>query len=220
MKKTKKFFELFQKCDDKLKDIAFTHSSYANEHKATSNETLEFLGDSVLSLCVADYLYKNCRFNEGKLSKIRSSFVCSDNLSKLAKEMEIESKLKLGHSFKDKKVSNAMLEDLVESMIGVVYLNFGLKTTQNAVIDMLDLKNALKKGVKETDYKSELQEYVQKSKQKLEYVISTYETKGGQTNFKSGVRIDGVFYKYGTGSTKREAEQNSARLTLKKLKGD
>ena len=105
-------------------------------------------------------------------------------------------------------------------MIGVVYLNFGWKTTQNAVIDMLDLKNALKKGVKETDYKSELQDYVQKSKQKLEYVISTYETKGGQTNFKSGVRIDGVFYKYGTGSTKREAEQNSARLTLKKLKGD
>lgn len=220
MNKTKKFFELFSKSDEKLKDIAFTHSSYANEHKATSNETLEFLGDSVLSLCVADYLYKNSKFSEGKLSKIRSSFVCTDSLSKLAKEMNIEPNLKLGRSFKDKVVSNAMLEDLVESMIAVVYLSFGLKTTESAVIEMLNLKEKLKKGIKETDYKTELQELTQKNKQKLEYVVTTYITKGGQINFKSGVRIDGVFYKYGTGSTKREAEQNSARLTLKKLKGE
>lgn len=220
MNKTKKFFELFSKSDEKLKDIAFTHSSYANEHKATRNETLEFLGDSVLSLCVADYLYKNSKFSEGKLSKIRSSFVCTDSLSKLAKEMNIEPNLKLGRSFKDKVVSNAMLEDLVESMIAVVYLSFGLKTTESAVIEMLNLKEKLKKGIKETDYKTELQELTQKNKQKLEYVVTTYITKGGQINFKSGVRIDGVFYKYGTGSTKREAEQNSARLTLKKLKGE
>lgn len=217
MNKIKNFFDLFEKSNEKQKDIAFTHSSYANEHGAMSNETLEFLGDSVLSLCVADYLYKNSKYSEGKLTKIRSSFVCTDSLSKLAKEMKIAPRLKLGHSFKDKTISNAMLEDLVESMIAVVYLNFGLKETQNAVIEMLDLKNKLKKGIKDTDYKTELQEYIHKTKQKLEYVYSTYETKGGQTNFKAGIRIDGEFYKYGTGSTKREAEQNASRLTLKKL---
>ena len=125
--------------------------------------------------------------------------------------------LKLGKSFKDKTISNAMLEDLVESMIGVVYLSHGLKTTQKAVLEILDLKAQLKKGVKKRDYKTELQEKVQKSKGKIEYVCSTYTTKGGQENFKSGIRINGVFYKFGTGSTKKEAEQNAARLTLKAL---
>lgn len=217
-KNSKKFYDTFLSCDEKLKDIAFTHSSYANEHKATSNETLEFLGDSVLSLCVADYLYKNCKYNEGKLSKIRSTFVCTDSLSKLAKDMELNDKIKLGKSFKDKTVSNAMLEDLVESMIAVIYLCKGIKTTQTVVLELLDLKSALKKGVKPSDYKTELQEYIQKQKSKLEYIVTTYITKGGQTNFKAGIKINGEFYKYGTGSTKREAEQNAARLTLKKIK--
>lgn len=213
----KNFYDLFNKSDEKLKDIAFTHSSYANEHKASSNERLEFLGDSVLSLSVSDYLFKNCHANEGKLSKIRSTFVCSDSLCAIAKEMDLGSKLKLGKSFKDKTISNAMLEDLVESMIGVVYLSNGFKTTQKAVLEMLDLKDSLKKGIKKRDYKTDLQEKVQKDKGKIEYVCTTYVTKGGQENFKSGIRINGVFYKYGTGSTKKEAEQNAARLTLKEL---
>ena len=216
-KKFAKFYNLFEKSDKKLKEIAFTHSSYANEHKISSNEILEFLGDSVLSLCVSDYLYKNCPASEGKLSKIRSNFVCTDSLSKIAKEMELENNLKLGKSFKDKTISNAMLEDLVESMIAVVYLSNGFASTQTAVLEMLDLKSALKKGIKRRDYKTDLQEYCQKYKMKIEYVCSTYETKGGQTNFKSGIRINGEFYKYGTGSTKRESEQNAAMKTLKVL---
>lgn len=216
----KKFYELFNSSNEKLKDIAFTHSSYANEHKASSNERLEFLGDSVLSLSVSDYLYNNYSANEGKLSKIRSSFVCTDSLCELAKEMQLESKLKLGKSFKTKQISNAMLEDLVESMIAVVYLCHGLKKTQSAVLEMLNLKQELKKGVKKRDYKTDLQELIQKSKKKIEYVSSIYITKGGQENFKSGIRIDGQFYKYGTGSTKKEAEQNAAKRTLKVLEND
>ena len=102
-------------------------------------------------------------------------------------------------------------------MIAVVYLTHGLKTTQTAVIELLNVKSRLKKGIKQTDYKTELQEVCQRDKLKLEYVCSTYTTKGGQTNFKSGVKINGAFYKYGTGSTKRESEQNAARLTLKTL---
>ena len=138
-------------------------------------------------------------------------------MCEIAKEMELAPKLKLGKSFKDKTISNAMLEDLVESMIGVVYLAHGFKTTQKAVLEMLEFKQTLKKGVKRIDYKTELQEKIQKQKGKIEYVCSTYTTKGGQENFKSGIRINGQFYKYGTGSTKKEAEQNAARLTLKVL---
>ena len=214
------FLEIFNTCDEKLKDIAFTHSSYDNEHKATSNERLEYLGDSVLNLIVGDYLYNHYPINEGKLSKVRSTFVCTQNLSRVAKELNIKDKIKVGHSLKKADISDAVLEDTIESMIAVIYLSKGLKTAYNAVVDLLDVKKIMAKGVKPIDYKTTLQEYAQKNKLKIEYVMSTYVTKGGQTNFKSGVRLDNVFYKYGTGSTKREAEQNAARLTLAKIEKD
>lgn len=212
-----KFLDAFNECDEKLKDIAFTHVSYANEHRATSNERLEYLGDSVLSLVVADYLYNNYPVNEGKLSKVRSSFVCTQNLSKIGKELGIKEKIKVGHSLRGVAISDALVEDTVESMIAVIYLCKGLKVAYKSVVDLLNIKAALARGIKPTDYKSALQEYAQKNKIELKYVGSTYLTKGGQTNFKSGVTLDGVFYKYGTGSTKREAEQNASRLTLKQI---
>ncbi len=211
------FLQVFNECDDKLKDIAFTHSSYANEHHATSNERLEYLGDSVLGLIIGDYLYNNYHVNEGKLSKVRSSFVCTQNLSKVGRELGLQHKIKVGHSLKGVEISDALIEDMVESMIAVIYLCKGLKVAYKAVIDLLNVKSTLKAGVKPTDYKSILQEFCQKNKYDIKYVFSTYLTKGGQTNFKSGVTINGEFYKYGTGSTKREAEQNSARLTLAKI---
>lgn len=213
-----KFLETFNSCDEKLKDIAFTHSSYANAHKATSNERLEYLGDSVLGLIVGDYLYKNLPASEGKLSKIRSTFVCTQNLSDIAKQLNIKPKIKVGHSLKGMEISNAILEDTIESMIAVIYLCKGFKVAYNTVIELLDIKKKLSKGIKPSDYKSELQEYAQKNKLVLKYVGSTYTTKGGQTNFKSGVTLNDVFYKYGTGSTKREAEQNASKKTLEKIK--
>ena len=215
LKRNNNFLEVFNACDEKLKDIAFTHVSYANEHKATSNERLEYLGDSVLGLIVGDYLYNNYPVNEGKLSKVRSTFVCTQNLSAIAKELGIKDSIKIGHSIKKENISDAMLEDTVESMIAVIYLSKGLKVAYKVVTELLDIKAKLKKGVKPTDYKSDLVEYANKNKLKIEFVSSTYITKGGQTNFKSGVRLNGEFYKYGTGSTKREAEQNASRLTLK-----
>ncbi|MBQ7880379.1 MAG: ribonuclease III [Clostridia bacterium] len=211
------FLKVFESCDEKLKDIAFTHSSYANAHKATSNERLEYLGDSVLGLIVGDYLYNNYPVNEGKLTKVRSTFVCTQNLSKIAKELGIKERIKVGSSLKNMPISDAILEDTVESMIAVIYLCKGLKVAYKVVTELLDIKAKLKKGVKPTDYKSELIEYAGKNKLKIEFVVSTYVTKGGQTNFKSGVRLNGEFYKYGTGSTKREADQNASRLTLKHI---
>ena len=88
------FLELFEKCSDELKSLAFTHSSFANEKGVQSNERIEFLGDSVLSTIVSDYLYKNAKQTEGKMSKVRASFVCTENLSSLAKELKIESRIK------------------------------------------------------------------------------------------------------------------------------
>lgn len=211
------FLNLFEKCSDELKDLAFTHSSYANQRKIESNERVEFLGDSVLSTIVSDYLYKHAHNNEGKMSKIRATFVCTENLSRLARELNIEERIKLGKSFKGKTVSDAILADTIESMIGVMYLSFGLHSISSAVLDALKVKELLKQGIKPTDYKSMLQEYAQDKKIKLKYEVVTYETKGGQDNFRANVFVNGEFVSYGQGSTKREAEQNAAHLALQKL---
>ena len=211
------FLQLFEKCSDELKSLAFTHSSFANEKGIQSNERIEFLGDSVLSTIISDYLYKNAKQTEGKMSKVRASFVCTENLSCLAKELKIENRIKIGKSFKD-KISDAVLADTIESMIGVMYLSFGLHSIQTAVLEALKVKEILKSGVKATDFKSELQELTQAHKQKLTYTAETYLTKGGQENFKASVFIDKIFISYGTGSTKREAEQNAAKKALAKIK--
>ena len=211
------FLSLFEKCSDELKELAFTHSSFAHQNKIQSNERIEFLGDSVLSTIVSDYLYKHCKDQEGKMSKIRANFVCTENLSSLAKELNISSRIKFGKSFKD-EISDAILADTIESMIGAMYLSFGLHSISTAVLDALKVKEKLKAGMRANDYKSELQEYCQANKMKLEYKVETYLTKGGQENFRASAFINKEFVSFGQGSTKREAEQNSAKLALKKIK--
>ena len=215
--KKNNFIELFNKCSDELKDLAFTHSSFANEKKIESNERIEFLGDTILGTIVGDYLYKHTKLNEGKMTKIRSKFVCTENLAGLARTLKIEDKIRLGKSFKD-KISDAVLADTIESMIGAMYLTYGLHSIQTAVLDALNVKELLKSGMRAQDYKSELQEFCQESKMKLEYKCETYLTKAGTENFRASAFVNKEFIAYGQGSTKKEAEQNSAKLALKKLK--
>lgn len=214
--KKNSFIELFEKCSDELKDLAFTHSSFANEKKIESNERIEFLGDTILGTIVGDYLYKHTKLNEGKMTKIRSTFVCTENLAKLAREIKIEDRIRLGKSFKD-KISDAVLADTIESMIGAMYLTFGLHSIQTAVLDALNVKELLKSGMRAQDYKSELQEFCQENKMKLEYKCEKYLTKAGTENFRASTFVDKQFIAYGQGSTKKEAEQNSAKLALTKL---
>ena len=84
------FWELFCKCSDEMRELALTHSSYAHEHNLPSNERVEYLGDSVLSVIVADYLYKHTNLEEGKMSRLRSNIVCTKSLSDLAKSLGLE----------------------------------------------------------------------------------------------------------------------------------
>ncbi len=214
--KTNSFLELFNKCSEEYRNLAFTHSSYAHEHNLESNERVEFLGDTVLSTIVSDYLFKHEHQNEGKMSKIRANFVCTESLSEVAKTLNIEPRIKLGHSFKD-KISNAILADTVESMIGVMYLTFGMPSISTAVLEVLQVKEKLKNGVKQIDYKSNLQEYCQKQKLKLDYKVEKYPLENGQENFRASVFVNDEFLAYGNGSTKREAEQNAAHLAMEKL---
>ena len=213
------FIDLFEKCSDELKDLAFTHSSFAHEKKIESNERIEFLGDTILGCIVGDYLYKHTKLDEGKMTKIRSKFVCTENLAMLAKKIKIENRIRLGKSFKD-KISDAVLADTIESMIGAIYLTYGLHSIQTAVLEALNVKELLKQGMRAQDYKSELQEFCQESKMKLEYKCETYLTKAGTENFRASTFVNKEFVAYGQGSTKKEAEQNSAKLALKKLKNN
>ncbi len=208
---------MFEGCKEELKLLAFTHSSYANEHDIDSNERVEFLGDSVLSTIVSDFLYKNYHKAEGKMSKIRANFVCTENLALVARDLGIEQRIRFGHSFKGKAISNAILADTVESMIGVLYLTYGITKIQPAVLDLLDIRSKMKAGQIAHDYKSELQEYTQAQKQKLTYKVEKYLLDNGTENFRANCFVDGDFLSYGQGSTKREAEQNAAHLALKKL---
>jgi len=211
------FLDLFEKCSDELKNLAFTHSSFAHEKKIESNERIEFLGDTILSTIVGDYLYKHTKHNEGKMTKIRSQFVCTENLANLARTLKIEDRIKVGKSFKD-AISDAVLADTVESMIGAMYLTYGLHSIQTAVLNALRVKEQLKSGMRAQDFKSELQEYCQENKMKLEYKCEKYLTKAGTENFKASAFVNKEFVSFGQGSTKKEAEQNSAKLALKKLK--
>ncbi len=212
------FLDLFEKCSEELKTLAFTHSSYAHDKGIESNERIEFLGDSVLSAIVSDYLYKHYHQDEGKMSKIRSNFVCTENLSDLAKSLNIAPHILIGKSFKGKDLSNSILADTIESMIGVMYLSFGLHSISSAVLNALKVKERLKSGMRANDYKSELQEYIQDKHSSLKYTAETYETKGGQMNFRANIYINGEFVSFGQGSTKREAEQNGAKIALEKLR--
>lgn len=214
---TKKFLELFNKSDEKLKQTALTHSSYAHDKNIDSNERLEFLGDSVLQIIVSDFLYNHYHKNEGRMTKIRAAFVCTEYLASLAKEMNIMPMLKLGKSIAGKPVSDAILADAVECMIATMYLSFGLNKIADTIVETLDIKQKLKIGFEVKDYKSMLLEFCQNNKKKVKYEIADVETTDGQTTFRATIFVDKEFISYGQGSTKKVAEQNAAKLAYSKL---
>lgn len=217
MNKFKTFKKLLENLDLSYKNLALTHSSYAHDHKIESNERLEFLGDSVLGLLVSEYLYKNYDQSEGKLSQARAHLVCTDNLSRIAKELNIKDMLLVGKSFKNKPLSDAMLADTMESIIGAFYLQYSKVQVKKAVLEILFIKNFLKQGAQSTDYKSQVQELAQKLKQNIKYTCQTEKNDANQLSFKCFLTINSKALAYGKGSTKRQAEQNAARLALKKL---
>lgn len=214
---TKKFLELFNKCDERLKQTALTHSSYAHDKNIDSNERLEFLGDSVLQIIVSGYLYKHYHKDEGRMTKIRAAFVCTEYLATLAKDMNIMPMLKLGKSIAGKPVSDAILADAIECMIATMYLSFGLNKISDTIIECLDIKQKLKIGFEVKDYKSILLEFCQNNKKKVKYEITDVETSGGQSTFRATIFVDKEFVAYGQGSTKKVAEQNAAKLAYNKL---
>lgn len=209
-----------------LLKLAITHSSYANEHKmdiVDNNERLEFLGDAILNLIVSQYLYKKYpNHPEGELTKIRAKVVCESSLAYAAKKIEVGKYLFLGKGEESTggRDRESILADAAEAIVGAVYLDSDLETTNSILLSNFesDIVHAVAKGDLFIDYKTELQEIVQKSgKSLMEYIVTKEEGPDHNKRFYMDVVVDHKIIGNGRGRNKKDAEQMAAKEALIRL---
>lgn len=208
-----------------LLETALTHSSYANENRASGivcNERLEFLGDSVLGVTVADFLYRHFPdMPEGRMTRLRAELVCEQSLHRVALELHLGDYLRLGkgeeHNGGRKRAS--ILSDAVEAVIAAMYLDAGMETAAGFIQRcLLDDVRAIETPTF-TDYKTSLQELVQRhSGQVLSYELVGEEGPDHAKTFRVQVCLNGDPIGRGTGRTKKEAEQAAAANALEALR--
>lgn len=200
---------------------ALTHSSYANEHKSQHikyNERLEFLGDSVLSIVVSDYIYKNCpELPEGELTKLRASLVCEKSLYEFAKKIDLGKYLILSKGERNNGGADrpSILSDAFEALIAAIYIDGGLAPASKHILNFVvpAIKNSKKKKI--NDYKTTLQEIIQKNPgEKLEYVLVKESGPDHNKHFVVEVHLNSNVIGKGGGRSKKEAEQQAAREAL------
>ncbi len=211
----------YQFKDKSLLQTAFTHSSFAYSHNLTSNERLEFLGDSVLNFCTTRFLFENFDFDEGVSSKIRAYFVSSEYVSKFIRNCNLE-KFLLCDNFNPEKSTNVM-GDLYEAIVGAMLLDSNIDICKKFIYDSLKYSKELVDEVhsKTRDYKTELQEYLQQfDNMKHEYVQTDKSGPAHMPIFTIAVKINGKKYGVAVGKSKKEAENLSAKQTLEILKND
>lgn len=207
--------------DKELLDKAFTHSSTANIYGYESNEKLEFFGDSILSFIVSEKLYLNYAKNEGELSSVRSSLVSAQNLSMIIDKMDIFKYYLANSQIVKMNMPVNVKADLFESILGAIYLDGGLVKAKQFVNKFLDLsKNNLNiKKEKSVDSKTELQEYLQsKGITNFKYITLSQSGPAHQPTFEIALIVQGKELSKASGQSKRSAEQECAKLALKKLK--
>lgn len=204
----------------KLLTEALSHSSYANENKKNrrSNERLEFLGDSVLSIVVSQYLFEHfSHFPEGDLTKIRASLVCEKSLHIFAKEIELGKFLLLGKGEENTggRERASILADAFEALIAAVFLDGGLEAARKHILRFIPEDLNIQKNAAFNDYKTILQEVIQKNpEEKVEYVVAEQSGPDHNKAFKVNVCLNRNIIGRGTGRSKKEAEQMAAREAL------
>ncbi|NEU29406.1 ribonuclease III [bacterium LRH843] len=208
----------------KLLIQAFTHSSYVNEHRIYSfqdNERLEFLGDAVLELAVSQFLFKNFHsMSEGDMTKLRASIVCEPSLAKFAEELYFGDVVLLGkgEEMTGGRTRPALLADVFEAFVGALYLDQGLVV----VYDFLNktIYPKINNGAFShlMDFKSQLQEYIQRDNLgQINYIIVQERGPAHNREFVSEVQLNEQAFGIGTGRSKKEAEQHAAQQALMKL---
>ncbi len=205
--------------------LALTHSSYANENKSeklVSNERLEFLGDSVLSVVISENIYKNySHLTEGEMTKFRANVVCEASLENCANKLNIGQFLLLGKGEENTggRKRTSILSDAVEALIGAIYIDGGFENAKTFILSQMKkfIDDSIK-GEIFMDYKTQLQEIIQKSnEQKVTYEIIGEKGPDHSKIFVSQVKLDNKVIGVGEGRTKKEAEQMAAKTSLKKI---
>ena len=202
---------------------ALTHSSYANEryhNSLMSNERLEFLGDSVLGMVVAEHLFRNFQDRpEGELTRMRADMVCERALANVANRLGLGQHLLLGHGEErfGGRGRDSILADAVESVIAATYLDGGMEAAV-AFIRKFILCDVPAERMRNADYKTALQELVQQKKsQTLSYALVGESGPDHDKKFVVEVSLNGQVVGSGTGSSKKRAEQEAARVAIEKL---
>ena len=202
----------------KLYENAFSHSSYVNEHKTKNDyERLEFLGDAVLDLVVADYLYNNHKEDEGEMTKVRASYVCENANYCYAKELGLEKYIKVGTGESKEGIKKAILADTFEALMGAIYTDLGYATVRNVILKIIVPFIEDPEITFFSDYKSILQEAVQTEQKSLEYILVEENGPAHNKTFTVEVRVDDILFGKGIGSSKKDAEQEAAKEALEKL---
>ncbi len=206
--------------DKSLLRLALTHSSYANEcgNPARCNERLEFLGDSVLSIIVSDYIFKNFRERpEGELTKLRASLVCEKSLCEFSKQMGVGKHMLLGKGEEQNggRERSSILADAFEAILAALYLDAGLERAREHVLKFVtdELKHIDDEVFK--DYKTTLQEIIQRNREEqLSYVLVSESGPDHNKSFTVEVRLNSNVIGKGTGKSKKRAEQMAAKQAL------
>ena len=208
--------------DQALLDNALTHSSYANEHRRegkTSNERLEFLGDAILGLVVAEHLYRTHPDKpEGELTKLRAELVCEKSLAEVASRLELGEELRLGHGESHGGGSHrpSMLADAVEAVLAAAYLDGGMEIPEGIIARFILGKEPTVSG--NQDYKTRFQELVQRNRdQVISYALTGESGPDHHKTFTVEVSLNGAVVGTGTGSSKKRAEQDAAREAIARL---
>ncbi|GAC92079.1 ribonuclease III [Anoxybacillus sp. LAT_35] len=211
--------------NEKLLIQAFTHSSYVNEHRKRlheDNERLEFLGDAVLELTVSQYLFEQFpQMSEGELTKMRAAIVCEPSLVTFAHALSFGDLVLLGkgEELTGGRMRPSLLADVFEAFIGALYLDQGMETVVQFLGKTIFPK--IREGAFShvMDYKSQLQEFVQRDGSGvLEYKILQERGPAHNKEFVSRVSLNGEELGVGVGRSKKEAEQRAAQMALAKLK--
>lgn len=208
--------------DQALILTALTHSSYANEHHCLSNERLEFLGDSVLGMVVADWLYLHYPdLSEGRMTRLRSELVCEQSLWNVARALDFGENLRLGkgEDLSGGRERHSILADCVEAVIAALYLDGGFEAARDFILEHIVGGLTEQPSDRGGDYKTELQELVQqKPGRLLQYSLVDESGPDHCKQFSFEALLDGAPIGFGTGRTKKEAEQNAAHSALLFLK--
>ncbi|QVK18870.1 ribonuclease III [Mycoplasmatota bacterium] len=209
--------------DYRLLETALTHSSYVNEHKTDDfedNERLEFLGDAVLELAMSEFLFKNyAHFAEGEMTKMRAQHVCETALETYALNINLGDYLRLG---KGEEISGgrnrpALLADAFEAVLGAIYLELGYDSVYQFLSQVI-FPLVIDGYFSNVDYKSKLQELVQTDNNRsIRYEIVSEIGPAHNKTFISEVYMDDINMGTGEGRSKKEAEQNAAKVALDKM---